>query len=352
MFVQPSSATRRSFCLCPRLTQVSALHTLCAVGLTLLLLTCQVYAAQLTLTWDDPNNNPADVGGYRLYYWQATWQTPASLDVGKQTSYTLTGLEADQTYLFAVTAHDASGGRESDASNVISNVQPLGLVAAYAFDEGSGATVADASDNNNTGILGSGVTWTSQGTFGSALVFNGSSYITVNDAPSLDLTTGMTLEAWVYPTVTPTHWSTVLMKEQPGQFVYVLCAGSPSNRPNLYSNRPNLYFNDSTFSSGGGGVTGPAALPLNTWSHLAGTYDGTTLSLYINGALVASQALAGPIAPSLGALRIGGNDVWGEYFQGRIDEVRIYNRALSAPEIQADMQTPINVLNSLPEVLP
>ena len=337
MLAQPTSVTRRSFSLCPRLTQVSALHTLCAVGLILLLLTRQVYAVQITLTWDDPNNNPADVGGYRLYYWQATWQTPASLDVGKQTIYTLTGLEAGQTYLFAVTAHDASRGRESDASSVISNVQPLGLVAAYAFNEGSGATVADAADNNNTGILGSGVTWTSQGKFGSALVFNGSSYITVNDAPSLDLTTGMTLEAWVYPTVTPTYWSTVIMKEQPGDYVYVLDAGSPTNRPLLSIVTPDSQ-----------GIAGPAALPLNTWSHLAGTYDGTTLRLYVNGTQVTSTVVTGSIFSSTGPLRIGGNSVWGEYFRGRIDEVRIYNRALSAPEIQADMQTPINVLNSLP----
>src|SRR5262249_8845955 len=149
------------------------------------------------------------------------------------------------------------------------------------------------------------------GKFGSALVFNGSSYVTVADATSLDLTTGMTLEAWLYPTVTPTSWSTAIMKEQPGEFVYVLYAGSPVNRPNVY-------FNVSTSSSGEQGIAGPSALPLNTWSHLAGTYDGTMLRLYVNGTLVTSQALAGPIAASTGALRIGGNGVWGEYFQGMI----------------------------------
>jgi len=44
---------------------------------------------------------------------------------------------------------------------------------------------------------------------------------------------------------------------------------------------------------------------------------------------------------STGALRIGGNNVWGEYFQGLVDEVRIYNRALSPAEIQTDMNTPL-----------
>src|SRR5205814_4164991 len=56
---------------------------------------------------------------------------------------------------------------------------------------------------------------------------------------------------------------------------------------------------------------------------------------------VGSQALTGAIATSTGALRIGGNGVWGEYFQGRIDEVRIYNRALSAAEINTDMTTAV-----------
>src|SRR5258708_7947145 len=106
MFVRPKSTTHCSSRLCPRLAQVAALYTLCALGLTLLVLTGQTYAAQITLTWNDLDNDSADVGGYTLYYWQATGQTPARLDVGRQFSYTLTGLEAGQSYRFAVTVHD------------------------------------------------------------------------------------------------------------------------------------------------------------------------------------------------------------------------------------------------------
>src|SRR5215510_13770156 len=203
--------------------------------------------------------------------------------------------------------------------------QTPGLVAAYGFNEGTGNTVADISGNNNTGTLGSGVSWTTQGKFGNALVFNGGSFVTVPNAPSLNLTSGMTLEAWVFPTVNATNWSTALMREQASDLVYTLYAGSPANRPNVY-------FNTTTTASGERGIAGPSALALNTWSHLAATYNGSTLSLYVNGALVASQAFSGAIVTSTGALRIGGNGVWGEYFQGRIDEVRIYNRALSATE--------------------
>ncbi|PYN84021.1 MAG: hypothetical protein DMD96_00005 [Candidatus Rokuibacteriota bacterium] len=209
-----------------------------------------------------------------------------------------------------------------------------GLVAAYAFNEGSGQTVSDASGNNNTATLGGGVAWTSQGRFGNALVFNGADFVSLPAAAALDLTTAMTLEAWVYPTATSGTWSTILLKEQPGALVYALYAASPTNQPSTV-------FNTATTASGERIVAGAAPLPLNAWSHLVATYDGTTLRLYINGSLVGTQPVAGAIVTSTGALRIGGNNVWGEYFQGLVDEVRIYNRALSPAEIQTDMNTPL-----------
>ena len=86
-----------------------------------------------------------------------------------------------------------------------------GPVAEYNFDEGSGTTVSDLSGNGNNGTI-TGATWTSQGQFGNALDFTPPSWVTVNDSNSLDLTSGMTLEAWVYPTVTPTTWTTVIFK--------------------------------------------------------------------------------------------------------------------------------------------
>jgi hypothetical protein len=83
------------------------------------------------------------------------------------------------------------------------------------------------------------------------------------------------------------------------------------------------------------------ALPLGAWTHLATTYDGVNQRFYVNGALVATKAQTGSIAAGNQPLRIGGNSVSGEYFQGVIDEVRIYNRALSAAEIATDMTTPV-----------
>jgi len=61
----------------------------------------------------------------------------------------------------------------------------------------------------------------------------------------------------------------------------------------------------------------------------------------VNGVQASSQAVTGNIVTSTGSLRIGGNTIWTEYFSGLIDEVRIYNRALSAGEIQTDMNTAV-----------
>ena len=208
-------------------------------------------------------------------------------------------------------------------------------MAAYNFNQGTGTTLEDRTGSGRTGTI-SGATWTAQGKYGSALSFDGvNDWVTVADANSLDLTTAMTLEAWVYPTASGGgSWRTVLMKERPSGEVYNLYANADTNVPVVYVVR-------SAQPGQPQDARGTAALPLNTWSHLAATFDDTTLRLFVNGTQVGTRAVAGPMLTSTGALRMGGNSLWGEYFQGRIDEVRIYNRALSAAEIQADSATPI-----------
>ena len=80
-------------------------------------------------------------------------------------------------------------------------------------------------------------------------------------------------------------------------------------------------------------MRGTAALPANTWSHLATTWDGGTLRLYVNGTQVASKAVPGTMTISAGPLAIGGSSALNEFFSGRVDEVRVYNRALTAGEL-------------------
>src|SRR5262245_51048967 len=105
------------------------------------------------------------------------------------------------------------------------------LVAAYAFSEGTGATVADASGNGHTGTI-SNATWSTAGKYGDALSFNGSNaLVTVPDAAALHLTTGMTLEAWVNPTTVTSAWRDVLYKGNDNFFLEATStasAGQPS----------------------------------------------------------------------------------------------------------------------------
>jgi PKD repeat protein len=200
-----------------------------------------------------------------------------------------------------------------------------GLVAAYPLEEGSGTGTADAAGNNNTGTI-SAATWR-VGRFGNALGFNGTnSVVTAPDSGSLDLTSGMTVMAWLYPTALGGARN-VVYKDSSSYFLSASTTESTAPAVGV---------------SFGTALQGPNALPLNTWSHVAGTFDGTTLALYVNGVQVASRAQTGSITPGTGPLMIGGNAfVAGKHFAGSIDEVRIFNRALSASEVSQSMQSAI-----------
>ena len=84
------------------------------------------------------------------------------------------------------------------------------------------------------------------------------------------------------------------------------------------------------------------------WTHLAATYDGLTLALYVNGVLVSSRPVTGRIGATSGPLQIGGNSIWGEWFAGLIDNVRVYNHALLPAEIQANMTAPVTATSPAP----
>jgi len=127
----------------------------------------------------------------------------------------------------------------------------------------------------------------------------------------------MTLEAWVYPTVNMTQWATVVLKEQPGGGLYELYANGDQSQP----------LTSVTVGGQYQVLSGGPWLLANQWTHLAATYDGTTQRLYVNGTQVAQRPQTGPTQVSSSPLRLGGNSVWGEFFMGRIDEVRVYNRA-------------------------
>ncbi len=285
-------------------------------------------AGSLTLAWNP--NSESDLAGYILWYGSQPGAYTASIDVGNQTSYRVANLNDGARYYFAVQAYDTKG-TASPRSQEVSGTVPVvltGPVAAFGFEAQSGTVAADGSPNANHATL-TGARWTAAGRFGGGLTFDGiDDWLTVRDAASLDLTRGMTLEAWVRP-ARLTGWRTVLLKEGAGALAYALYAHDNAPRPAAYAR-----LSGQTSSHG---ALGTAQLPLNTWTHMAATYDNATLRLYINGSEVRRQSMTGSMVTTTGALRIGGNSLWGEYFEGTLDEVRVYSRALSAAEVQSDM---------------
>jgi hypothetical protein len=160
------------------------------------------------------------------------------------------------------------------------------LVAAYGFDSIARDVARDDTGHGHDGIV-RGATWTDHGRFGGALSFDGaSSEVVVPHTTSLDMHDGMTLEAWVRPSADAT------------------------TEPAIISRAGNLYYLDESSTQGryhaaAGGRFGriPEYVILvepiapNTWTHLAATYDGQALRLYVNGSLAATQLNWSPHRP-------------------------------------------------------
>ena len=225
-------------------------------------------------------------------------------------------------------------------SAAFARAQVANLRAAYSFDEGSGTTVSDGSGNNNTGTL-SNTTWT-VGRVRSGLAFLGSiSRVSIADSLSLrSPTTAITVSAWVQPNGTPERWSSIVHKTNVTNNVSY---GFGQNASNLRRLSGYLQVNGTTYTT----PMTPALADL-TWYYVVLSWQSgqpVRLTVYnANGTVFATQstpqAPVGTISYSSNPLYIG-QDEAGHTWRGTIDEVRLYNRVLSASEIQTNMTTPI-----------
>jgi len=218
---------------------------------------------------------------------------------------------------------------------VVTNPLPSGLAAGWSFNEASGTSATDSSGNNNTATLVNGVA-RAAGEYGGGLTFDGvNDYLTVPNSPSLNISgTGLTLTMWINPQALSGGDSVVLgkfwnatMTSPYYQYGLELAGGTV----------PVFYVGT---TSGVLSASMGSALALNQWSYLAVIFDGLQVKFYLNGVLVTTASLPASITARSNPFRLGADNNTQQFFKGSLDEVRIYNRALTAQEIQIDMATP------------
>ncbi|HEX3356341.1 MAG TPA: LamG-like jellyroll fold domain-containing protein, partial [Tepidisphaeraceae bacterium] len=249
--------------------------------------------------------------------------TRASLD------YTDTNVVSGTAYYYAVSALSAGGesGNSAQASATPTNTGDVtaGLVGNWRFDENGGTIASDSSGFNNTGTLVNSPTWIAPGEIGvSALAFNQTNQqsVTVANASSLNMTAGITIAAWI----NAIDWAGNRRILQKG------------NSDNQYR----FLVENGVFKFHLQGVNTLTTLlpPTNIWMHVAATWNGSTMTIYTNGVREDSLAATGFIATTADPLAIAQKNTGtsgGDYFNGAMDEVRLYNRALTIPELNTVM---------------
>jgi hypothetical protein len=222
----------------------------------------------------------------------------------------------------SVTALTPSGGNPSITDRSLEEKSPA-PVLWYKFDEGYGTTVnstgscatCSATLTNMASPPATNSGWTNSGKFGKALNFDGENdYVGIsNGIPG----NNFTIAGWVNLFSTPTSPTTY-------QTMYSDASGSKGMFLKDY--KINWFYGSNI-------LTGNTALSPNKWYHTTITYDGNTLVAYVNGVSDGNASSNTQSLPT-GALRIG-DSLGNDHFAGKIDDLRVYNYALTADEVKA-----------------
>lgn len=219
------------------------------------------------------------------------------------------------------------------------------LIAAWLFDDGAFDKAIDASENGSDGVLVGGPEWV-EGKFGKALKVDENKYV---DFPPptpeiLLLKRDVSWMAWVKPEKFRNAWNVVFSMQRGSSNgeVYALSLGGSGNMGHLIIFVNTVLGNFSAIDA--------AVLETDKWVHAAGTYDGKKAILYKNGEPVAETAVTGDLnhEDRKGRFVINGNynslnGGLAEWIIGIIDEVLIFDTALSATELKNYMQKGLNV---------
>ncbi len=304
-------------------------------------------SGQVTLRWDEDTGS--GVLRYRIYRGTtsggevlADSTSGGAADTTKVEQRLLNGT----TYYFKVSAVDSTGLESAYSNEVLTRPSLLNSLYEYNpdtstvlllhMDETSGSTAVDASAfGNNATAVGTGI---SAGRFGEGRSFNGSSdYLQVNDAGSLDMTNQITVEMWVDLAVSQNQ--NLLSKDiNPASSGAYQLYVNPSNQVGfgVYSGYP---WQEAQTS---------APIQLNTWTHVAASFDNSTkeFKIYIDGVLSEDTTIASAnLTTTSDPLYIGRNGSSPVYFvDGKIDEVRISD--VIRPPQEFDLQLPPVNLNA------
>ena len=204
-----------------------------------------------------------------------------------------------------------------------------GLVGYWSFDEGTGTTARDLSGRGNNGNLLPALsppTWTT-GRGGGALRFDGvDDIVSILHSTSLNITGAITIEAWVRRNALD-HRHDILGKSGEGYNFFI--------ESSTLQHRLVFQAQDTggTWRNVGSAAN---AVPNTNWHHVVVTYERPTVRFYVNGRDWGIGIRDFDMRSTTGPLHIGGMSGWAVFFNGLIDEVRIYNRALTEAEIRAN----------------
>jgi hypothetical protein len=293
-------------------------------------------SSRIDLAWTD--NALGESGEVVERSTDSSFSSVTSLNVpaGSQ-SYSDTGLAAGTHYWYRVkSVAGAASSPYSGSANASTQAAPTYRTTVLAshpisywrLDETGGTIAGDQTVANpgtfvgslglgQPGLLSSDPTNTAFGYDGAT------SDVRIGQSGSLDLTSGITVEAWVKPTSLPAAGVSRSIFAKPGSYALQLVGPTVAFTVVELGARIPL--------SAPAGTIGPGGT-----YHVVGTFDGTTQRLYVNGTQVASAALSGTADLALGGVHIGSWDGSSEFFAGTIDEVALYGKALTAAQVTAD----------------
>lgn len=282
------------------------------------------YYACANLSFSDPNLDGATINIYNATHLVATQTYAASPGF-----LNASGLPVGIYYINA-TAQDTYGNTASTETRKVM-VDPA-VRAAYFFEEGSGTTVYDCSENGNDGTMRGNVTWAA-GADGTGILVWNSSNVTIPNSTSLNIAGNqITLEAWVKWDVNLTAYanSSALFR-----YSSIISKGGLNYGYKLMHNQYVTRFQFGARINGSWSARAGTSQPLQgVWYHVAGVYNGTHLITYVNGVRQGTPtARTGNLTTNTNSLIIGCLSATQGQFVGYIDSVLIYDRPLSQSEI-------------------